>query len=308
MPASTNRLAILFADISGSTALYDKHGDGLARQMIARCISLMTGRALTNGGTLIKTIGDEILCSFPGAADALRAACAMQMAVENSPQPGNSLLETPMHIRIGIHYGEVICEDGDVYGDTVNVAARVVSITRSRQIMATQAVVDALPPDLRTKLQKIQRAEIKGKQEQLDIFMAEWEQDTLSRTRIGSPTLRRPVEQEGELILHYGDQTIKVSDQVKSVVLGRDITCDVAVHSNYASRQHARIEFRYGKFILTDQSMNGTFIRFSDGRTTAIMRETVIFHDSGFISLGLGFTENPTELIQFSITPGKGHL
>jgi len=64
MSAQTNKIAILFADICGSTALYEKLGDLLARQLIARCISIMKGTLSTHNGTLIKTIGDEILCTF----------------------------------------------------------------------------------------------------------------------------------------------------------------------------------------------------------------------------------------------------
>lgn len=301
MPQITEKLAILFADISGSTALYDKHGDGVARQMVAKCINTMSGAINAHQGTLIKTIGDEIMCRFPSAEAALHAACAMQTAVENLKPVDGLPLAAPMHIRIGFNYGDVICEPDDVYGDTVNVAARITAITRARQISATQAVVDALPPALRVKTQKIQRTEIKGKQEQLDIYLVNWEADDMSRTRIGEATLRMPPKSGEELSLDYHGRTIKINDRQKSAMLGRENVCEVVVQSNFASRQHARVEFRFGKYILTDQSMNGTFIRFSDGRVVSIMREATVLHGSGLISLGQNFSENPTELINFSI-------
>lgn len=303
MPQLIEKLAILFADISGSTALYDKHGDGIARQMVARCINTMSNAIHTYQGTLIKTIGDEIMCSFPSAEAALHAACAMQTAVENIKPADNLPLSIPMHIRIGFNYGDVIIEPDDVYGDTVNVAARITAITRARQISATQAVIDALPPALHKQTHKIQRTEIKGKQEQLDIFQVDWEPDDMSRTRIGEATLRMPPKTGGELALSYHDQTIKISELHKSAVLGRENTCEIIVLSNFASRQHARVEFRFGKFIFTDQSMNGTYIRFSDGRVISIMREATVLHGSGLISLGQNFSENPTELIGFSVSP-----
>lgn len=301
MPQQTEKLAILFADISGSTALYDKYGDGPARQMIARCINTMSSAIHTYQGTLIKTIGDEIMCSFPSAEAALHAACAMQTAVENLKPVDNLPLSIPMHIRIGFNYGEVIIEPDDVYGDTVNVAARITAITRARQISATQAVIDALPPALRNQTHKIQRTEIKGKQEQFDIFQVDWEPDDISRTRIGEATLRMPPKTGGELTLNYHDLSFMVNEQHKSAVLGRENVCDIVVQSNFASRQHARVEFRFGKFIFTDQSMNGTFVRFSDGRMVSIMREATVLHGLGLISLGQNFSENPTELIKFSV-------
>ena len=145
MAQQIKKLAILFADISGSTALYAQHGDGAARQMVSACINIMTGSINTYQGKLIKTLGDEIMCTFPTAESAFYAACAMQAAVEKVNPEDKDPLAIPIHIRIGFNYGDVICEEDDVYGDTVNVAARITAITRARQISATQSVIDALP-------------------------------------------------------------------------------------------------------------------------------------------------------------------
>lgn len=302
MPQQIEKLAILFADISGSTALYDKHGDGLARQMVAGCINTMSGEIHAYQGTLIKTIGDEIMCSFPSAEAALRAACAMQAAVENIKPGGNLPLSIPIHIRIGFNYGDVIIEPDDVYGDTVNVAARITAITRARQISTTQAVIDALPLVLRKQTHKIRRAEIKGKHEQLDIFQVDWETDDMSRTRIGEATLRMPPKAGGELTLNYHDQILKINERRKNALFGREDGCELIVRNNFSSRQHARVEFRFGKFIFTDQSTNGSFIRFTDGQEVSIMREATVLHGSGLISLGQNFSENPVELINFSVS------
>ncbi len=301
MPHQIKKLAILFADISGSTALYAKHGDGAARQMVAACINIMAGSIKAYQGRLIKTIGDEVMCAFPTAEAALHAACAMQAAVENIKSTENDPSSPPMHIRIGFNYGDVICEDDDVYGDTVNVAARITAITRARQISATQAVIDALPDALSKKTRKIQRTEIKGKQEQLDIFQVVWEADDMTRTRIGEATLRMPTKPGGQLTLTYQEQSVKINEQQKLCLLGRENTCHIIVRGNFASREHARVEFRFGKFIFTDQSMNGTFIQHDDNRVIGIMREATVLQASGMISLGLSFSENPTELIHFSV-------
>ncbi|MDO8312914.1 MAG: adenylate/guanylate cyclase domain-containing protein, partial [Sideroxyarcus sp.] len=113
--------AILFADISGSTALYDSLGNEQALQLVTHTLDILTQEMAAHHGTLIKTIGDEIMCSFPNVTDAINAACAMQLAIENQRPGGEHII----CIRIGLHYGEVIFEDGDVYGDAVNIAARV---------------------------------------------------------------------------------------------------------------------------------------------------------------------------------------
>ncbi len=293
----TEKLAILFADISGSTALYDKLGNETARRLVAGCLATMVKEMAAHRGTLIKTIGDEILCAFPNPAAALEAACAMQNAIERE-RPGG---EQPMYIRVGFHYGEVIREDGDVYGDTVNVAARVASITRARQIMTTRAAAEALPDDLRNKTRQIMRAEFRGKQEAFDVFLVSWEQDDTMSTRIGLPQFRKPSDARNELMLRYREQAVTLDERHRSAVLGRGDTCDLVINSSFASRQHARIEFSFNKFIIVDHSANGTYIRFSDGQVIPLSREQIVLHKSGSISLGEPFSDNPAELVEFIV-------
>lgn len=301
MSQSVKKLAVLFADICGSTALYDRLGDDLARQLIMRCINTMSGKISAYQGRLIKTIGDEVMCIFPSAETALHASCAMQMAVENDRTSNGSSL----HVRIGFNYGDVISERNDVFGNTVNVAARVASITRAGQIMATQAVFDALPPDLRSRMRQILRAEFKGKQDQLDIYQVVFEKEDMLSTRIGIPAFRKTQDNNDEMTLKYHEQSIKVRKECRSVVLGREETCDLVVQNDLASRQHSRIELRFGKFIIADQSTNGTYIRYSDGTVVHLNREETVLRGNGSISLGQAFVDHPTELVEFSINSSQ---
>jgi len=298
MSQSVEKLAVLFADISGSTALYESRGDEVARRLIAQCIAVMMREVQAHRGTLIKTIGDEIMCTFANAEDAFQAACGMQNAVEKTRFEDNC----PMHIRVGFHYGDVIREDGDVFGDTVNVAARVAAITRASQIMTTQAVVDALPPNSREKTRQIMRAEFKGKQEQLDISLIVWEMDDMMSTRIGTPAFRKAPDNFDELLLRYRDQVLRVNKERRSVVLGRGDACDLIVMNNFASRQHMRIELRFGKFVAIDQSTNGTYVRFDDGHMTRVAREEVTLYGKGAISMGQAYSDNTPDLVEFSVT------
>lgn len=293
----TEKLAVLFADISGSTALYDKLGNESARQLVARCLAIMVEEMALHQGSLIKTIGDEILCTFPSPAAALKAACSMQCAIDRE-RPGGEL---PMYIRVGFHYGEVIRADGDVYGDTVNIAARVAAITRARQIMTTRAAAEALPDDLRNRTRQILRAEFRGKQEAFDVFQISWEQDDTMSTRIGLPQFRKPGDGRNELMLRYGEQATALDEQRRSAVLGRGDNCDIVINSSFASRQHARIEFSFNKFIIADHSANGTYVRFSDGQVIHLSHEQIVLHKSGSISLGEPFPDDPAELVEFIV-------
>lgn len=183
----SRKMAVLFADICGSTALYDQLGNEAALNMITRTLNLLKQEVATHKGALIKTIGDEVMCTFPNAMRAAEAARAMHRAIETE-RPGG---EHPIAVRIGLHFGDVILKANDVFGDTVNVAARIASITRARQTLTTQEIIDALPAELGHKAIPIERAALRGKQDTLDIYQLVWEEDNSSARRFGEATLRR---------------------------------------------------------------------------------------------------------------------
>jgi class 3 adenylate cyclase len=295
MVAEQQHAAILFADISGSTALYDKLGNNQALQLVTHTLGILTREMSAHRGTLIKTIGDEIMCVFPDAVSALDAACAMQTAIAVQ-RPGG---DQPVYVRIGLHCGEVILEGGDVFGDAVNVAARVTAITRARQIMTTQAFVDLLPESMRAMTQPVMRAEFRGKEGTINVFQILWEREDTTRTRIGMSAFRKAAETRNELVLRYHQQVITLSEKYKSIVLGRGDDCDLMIRNNLASRQHARIEYNFGKFLLIDHSANGTFIRFSDNQVIQLSHQQIVLHGAGTLSLGQPFSESPTEVIDY---------
>lgn len=299
MTQSIEKHSVLFADICGSTSLYDNLGDDIARRLISETLNVMTAEIAPYKGTLIKTIGDEILCIFPTAEAGCQAACAMQNAVKGMPPNEYKT----MHIRIGFHYGLVICEDNDVYGDIVNVAARVAAYAKADQIITTAAVYEELPPTLKSTAHQVMAAELKGKQEQCDIYLVIWEEDTEEHTRISTPTTRRIPENNDELHLKYGDLMLTVNRTRNNVVAGRGDNCDIIVKTQFASRQHARFEQRFGKFIVSDQSTNGTYIQFNDGRVIRVSREEIILQGAGLLSLGQAKFDCPEEIIEFAIMP-----
>ena len=181
------KLAILFADISGSTALYDKLGDTIALGIVTKCLDIMVAELAPRAGVLIKTIGDEILCTFPSPAAALEAACAMQMAIDQE-SPGG---DRPIYIRIGFHYGEVLLKDNDAFGDAVNIAARLTSVTRAKQIITSQTVIDLLPSAYAEKVRPVMRAAFKGKHDSFPLFQILWAHENTVFNRIGEARSRK---------------------------------------------------------------------------------------------------------------------
>lgn len=188
----TRKMAVLFADICGSTALYEQLGNEAALNMVTRTLNLLKQEVARHKGTLIKTIGDEIMCTFPNVLRAAQAARAMHLVID-SEKPGG---EHPIAVRIGLHFGDVILKANDVFGDTVNVAARIASITRAHEIMTTQEVINALPADSGHTAIPVSRASLRGKQDTVEVFQLLWKSENAASNRIGDATLRRLKENE----------------------------------------------------------------------------------------------------------------
>lgn len=295
MTAQPHNLAVLFADISNSTRMYEVLGDRAALQRIDQTLTTMKGVAQKFGGKTIKTIGDEILCVFPSADTALQAASEMQATAANVP-PQNNL---PLAMRIAFHYGEVIEEDGDVFGDTVNVAARLAALAKAEQILTSRQAVDALSPFLRLGIRKVETLSLKGKQDEVEVCEVIW-QFGEDLTMMGG-RLPLPAKERAKITLRLGDQAWVMEDGRATLSIGRDAHNDIAVANRMASRQHARIEHRRDKFVLVDVSTNGTFVTFDGAEEVMVKREELRLHGSGILSFGQSATHHPdAEILRFS--------
>lgn len=296
MAPKTTNLAILFADISGSTRLYEILGDVAARTKVADCLEMLTTVINQHSGTVIKTIGDEIMCTFPTAEEAATAACEMHEMLEDDITEQTAAGPISLSIRVGMHYGPAILEAGDVFGDAVNVAARMASMAKGNQIITTQNAVDEMSPIMRASTRFIDRAPVKGKKETMDIFEVLWQQEDVTRMSTGviSPQQTEPVR----LRLTYQNDSVILDGEITQIVMGRSKSADLTVNETLASRQHVRIEHRRGKFFIIDQSTNGTYVHHENDESF-LRREEMPLSGDGMISLGRSFTENPQEVVHF---------
>jgi len=286
--------AILFADIAGSTRLYETLGNRPAQELVDRTLSGMTRIAGRHEGILVKTIGDEIMCRFPSADQAVAAAIDIQAALRDGDIPTGR----PLQVRIGLQYGPAILKNKDLFGDSVNVAARASGIAKGGQIITTRDTVDALSPALAAKTRMFDVATVKGKEEALFIYEVLWEEENVTRIiRLDHST--GAALPHHTLTLRYQDRQKRV-DTGSAVTLGRAESCDLVIPSPLASRLHARIEFRRGKFILIDQSTNGSYVWTADGKEVFLRREELPLWGTGFISLGEAVREGAPHLIAYS--------
>ncbi len=298
MTRKTINCVVMFADVAGSTAMYENMGDDLARERISKALNSLISISRRHNGNLVKTIGDEILVYFTDIDMAVFAAKAIQEAMEDDRSP-----ETiGVSIRIGMQYGSTILENDDVFGDTVNVAARVASMAKARQILCTQEIAFMVKSgELSNNMRPFDRLRVKGKNEQLDVYLYAWEEEGDITNMATASSFTNPArhDQVKKLVLKYEGKSHTIETDTTSYILGRGKDCDLLVKGDLISRHHLKIEHRRGKFIITDQSTNGTFIRTAEGQEIFLRREEFTVFGSGYISLGKKVDLSDENVIHF---------
>lgn len=295
MGRETAARAMLFADISESSVLYQKLGDTAARNIIQACLNAVIALLPKHDGVLVKTIGDAAMCMFPTAHAALSCGCEMQTLVSND-RPGNY----PVAIHVGIAYGSVLIEDADVFGDTVNVAAYLTAVAGPEQILASEATEDALPADMKPSVRAVFRAVLKGATTESLVYQVLWKADAREITEINVHSHKLIPRDTGSLLLSLEDERVRVDQWRPRVSIGRAAECDLIVSDRYASRRHLTIRLSRTRFYLIDHSINGTFVTFEDGREVHVLREDLALDGSGTICLGRTGAGRSEGVIAFS--------
>ncbi len=287
-------IAVMFADVAGSTKLYEKMGDAVAEKKIASCVAMMSSFVQKSHGEVIKTIGDEIMCRFPTADHAAIAAKNIQEFLEKKSQNGKS----PLQVRIGIHYGEVILKKGDLFGDVINVAARIAGIAKARQILVSKEMNDVISPNIGIRTRKFDSVKVKGKADELIIYDIMWEEEDTELTVLASASSSSSASSD-QLVLKYENSEQDIFPDTSGFSIGRGAQCDCVINSNLASRIHAVIEYQRGKFVLKDQSSNGTYVQDQEGKDLYLRREEIPLIGEGSISLGAPAAENKKHVIRY---------
>jgi adenylate cyclase len=297
MSEKTGPQAILFADLGGSTQLYETLGDREAQGIIAGCLDLASEVIGQHRGRVVKTIGDEVMATFPRAEDAMCAA----LGIIASLRDAHDLHGDRLGAHVGFHVGPVIEEQGDLFGDTVNVAARMVSLAVDGEILTTREVSEALPPSLRGRARRIDRRAVRGKREDLEVFQIVDEGADVTSMYVVPLQKERP----RRLVLRFGDERFEVGPEHPTLTIGRAPENDVVLPVDWVSRRHAHIALRKGKFVLFDESSNGTLLQDPSGATVLLMREDVVLPSRGSFGVNLSGEDAKVELpIHFEVVEG----
>ena len=218
----------------------------------------------------------------------------MQEGVTEDLPDRNPNTPSTLTIRVGLHFGPAILESGDVFGDAVNVAARMAGLAKGGQIITTKDTAEQLPPALRSSTRHLDRISVKGKAEDIDIFEVIWQAEDVTRMATG---LLKGGAKSAKLHISYNGMERELDQDMDPLILGRGKKADVVINDTMASREHARIECRRGKFILTDMSTNGTYVQTSEG-PSYLRREDLVLTGEGRIAFGRELSE-ATEYVTF---------
>ncbi len=276
-------VAILFADVVGSTQLYDKFGDTKASETVAHCLEVMKDATYQFDGTVIKTIGDEVMSTFPTADDAMSAAAQMQTRISADGDAGEGRI--PVSIRIGCHFGPVVQEQNDIFGAAVHTANRMTSQAKAKQIVMSGTTVEQMSEEWAAQTRQIDIATVRGRVDEVALYELLWQPGEATSM---VPTLewKDKKKSSARLVLSFRDQTVEIADRETPINMGRGDDNEIVVKGNLISRIHAKIEKRRGRFMLIDQSTNGTFLQTITGEETFVRRDSIELVGEGIIGLG----------------------
>jgi adenylate cyclase len=292
MPEQHDNLSILFADVSDSVRLYEALGDAAAFREVQQCLNVFKDVAVERAGRVVKTIGDGALCIFADADAAVLAACEMQVRVRERQSDQTRKIA----IRIGLHHGPVLITDDDVFGDTVNTAARMAQLAVAGQIISTAETIERLSAQQRAATRRLDALAIRGKHEAVTVYEVMWQTDSDHTLMPGHlDTILQDAGVARLRLAHCGGEITVVT----SISIGRDASHGIALKDPMASRNHAHIERRKDKFVLIDLSSNGTFVSIRSGDEFKLRREEMLLHGSGAIAFGHSPRDKDAEIVAF---------
>ncbi|HEY9193153.1 MAG TPA: adenylate/guanylate cyclase domain-containing protein [Methyloversatilis sp.] len=281
MPQTSPRsreCAVLFADLVGSTQLYERMGDTAAFALIDRCLRSMRDAVTGSSGRVIKMTGDGLLATFRACDHAADTAFAIHRDISNLPLATHFSLG----VRTGFHFGPVLETGDDIFGESVNIAARLSELaTHGRAIVSTEAAV-RLSEHWQGKVRPMPPRVVKGVARSVELCELRCDESD-HVTQIGGLTLNTGKK---EMRVYHGGRVWLLGAEHPRLRMGRDAGVDIAIKDARASRQHCDLEFRRDRFILTDRSSNGTFVTIEGRQEFALTREEVVVDGHGWLAFG----------------------
>ncbi len=267
------RRSVMFVDVRESSHLYETMGDVAAQAVVRRCMTVCQRHVLGAGGIIVKNLGDGLMAAFDEGVSAVCAAQEIQRSLSE---------QQLVRLGIGLHAGQVLEKDGDLYGDVVNVASRLCSLARAGEILASSEATKDVPAALCASLQNIDAFFVKGRREPIQVVRVHWDRTTEETLFVQNSKKRS------------APQHLRIEAPQRSYVMGRNLTeltvgrtdADIILVHQMVSRRHAVIRYTGESFVLADQSLNGTFVHYDTGHDIILRREATDVSGTGVIGFG----------------------
>lgn len=271
--------AILLADVSGSTPLYERYGDEQASKMVFECVEGMQDIARKRGGEFVRSKGDDVLCLFEDADTALITA----KEILDHGEIGS------VSLHAGLHWGTVLWRGDELFGGAVNVAARLSGRAKDNEVLMSSDFTRRISPGQDVDLRPMGEITLRGTAVPTEIFamMAAGDDGTtklISKTQIMSMQQIRSAA-TASIELRHGDWNHVVGEG-QTLTIGRSADCDLVLPDGWISRIHATISVHGGIVEFTDRSAAGCTLTFGVQAGYFLHRQTIALTGAGLIELG----------------------
>lgn len=296
-------VTIVFADLTGSTGMFEALGNAKATQAITRLTEWLGKVCVARGGKVVKNLGDGVLMVFAHSTDAIDAVSEMQRLHTERIKTWPDNLK--MYLQIGLAQGEVIEQAGDFFGDAVNLASRLSDLSGANQIFASDTVINQLPADTLVRFRSLGAMDIRGRVENCVVHRVEWQSEVLSDfftvpAGLAVASATSAAQQIGSMALAWLDVEATFISTDLPIHLGRVAEAQFVVSDPRVSRLHAKITWRAGKFYLEDISSYGTWVKFSGSAdVVTLRRQECVLMVSGEIALGAPFEDFSVPTVSF---------
>lgn len=314
--------AVVFADLVGSTGIFESLGDAAASRFITQLTTGLSATFTSHQGRVVKLLGDGLFVIFSKESDALAACVTISQQLQNHPiYPDGNLQMPPVQMQFGVETGDVVEIDGDCFGDAVNSAARLADMAGAAQILTTLRVFEALPRALQNNLINLGPLFLRGKLEATTVFRVQWRAGVDSDVTVMGVSITAPVS-ASRLALHFApsqkvadgayitQQSIALDPPHASAQLGRALqitssfgtTLQIHINDTRVSRLHCSIQWRGTHWTVTDVSSYGTWVYIGAETTPIVLRRNECqLMSSGHLSLGCERSADAAPVVRFEL-------
>lgn len=296
---------VLFADLRGSTSLFETLGNTEATSVVTHCVGALARAVEGCGGRVVKTLGDGLMALFERPTQATQAAAQMHdlldsMVLRGHERGASSGLRL-LRLQVALALGEIVEMSGDAFGDAVNVAARLLDHAGDNETLITVDVLMGLPLEQRTRFRSLDRLALRGRAEPVQVHVLGGRRGAVDQAQTQFGDMPVPQEEPDGVRLSWQHYERLFASQHLPLIVGRSPQAAFCVDDSRVSRSHCRIDWHGGSFQLTDLSFNGSCVRFADGEIVSLRRGSCTLHGSGSIGLGGSPLDPGTACVEFEV-------